>query len=234
MADANVSLAQIESAIKAGDPKSAIKLMAKVPASARLDGAIAKREDAVQKSLQAAADTMLDDVQKQIDAGQYIDSVVRLKELSDALAGLPEAAKAKLMLASLTAKPEVRAAMDKADKELKASDALDVAQKLQAQKKDELAYGRFGDVVKYFPGTEAAGKAQEQVAKYQQDAVFMKRMTEHAAASKATAALHMGDSYKAAGNIDMARKKYQSVIADYPNTSYAELAQKALADLGSP
>ena len=86
------------------------------------------------------------------------------------------------MLSGLMSKPQVRAAISDAEKQLKAGDELEVAQKLQAQKKDELAYARFADVVKFFPGTEAAGKAQAQLNRYEQDAAFMKRTTEHAAA----------------------------------------------------
>jgi thiol-disulfide isomerase/thioredoxin len=234
VADANESLARIESDIKSGDTKSAIKQMAKIPPAARLDGAFAARQDDVQKKLQSAADAMLSNVQAQIDQGKYIDSVARLKELAEVLSGLPQAARAKLMLSGLMAKPEVRAAISDAEKQLKAGDALDVAKKLQAQKKDELAYARFADVVKSFPGTDAASQAQAALNKYQQDAAFMKRMLEHTAAGKATAALHLADSYKAAGDLETARKKYQSVLADFPNTSYADLARKALTDLGTP
>lgn len=233
VSDANSSLDAIESSIAAGDEKGAIKLMSKVPAVARLDPKIITREDGVQKKLEAAANSMLSEAQTQIDQGKYVDSVARLRELSTALAGLPEAVRAKLMLSSLMAKPEVRVAINNADKELKADDALEVAQKLQAQKKDELAYARFYDVVKFFSGTEAADKAQQQIDKYKKNPAFMKQMIEHAAATKATAVLHMGDSYKAAGKTDMARAKYQSVIDDYPGTSYAVLAQKSIAELAS-
>lgn len=233
VADAKSSLDTAESSIAAGDEKGAIKLMAKIPPVARLDPKFASREDAVQKKLEATANSMLTEVQGQIDQGKYIDAVARLKELSTGLSGLPEAARAKLMLASLMAKPDVKSAIDKAEKELKAGEALDVAQKLQAQKKDELAYARFNDVVKFFPGTESAGKAQEQIDIYKKNTVFMKQMIEHLASTKAMAVLHMGDSYKAAGKAEMARKKYQSVIDDYPGTSYARLAQKALDDMAS-
>lgn len=233
VADANSALNAIESSIAAGDEKGAIKLMSKISPDARLDPKFASREDAVQKKLEAAATSMLSEVQTQIDQAKYIDSVARLKELSTALAGLPEATRAKLMLASLMARPEVKSTIENAEKEQKASQTLEVAQKLQAQKKDELAYARFNDVVKFFPGTNSAANAQEQIDNYQKDTAFMKQMVEHAASTKATSALHMGDSYKSAGNLEMARKKYQSVINDFPGTSYAALAQKALADMAS-
>lgn len=233
VAEANSSLSQVESAIQSGDTKAAIKQMSRIPAAAAQDPAFAKRQGDVQKKLQAEADTMLADAQKQIDQGKYVDAVARLKELSNALAGLPQSTRAKLMLGTLMSKPEARSAIEGAEKQAKAGEALDVAKKLQGQKKDELAYARFADVVKAFPGTDAAAEAQTQLDRYQKDAAFMKRMTDRNAASKATAALHMGDNYKAVGNVEMARKKYQSVITQFPGTTYAETARQSLAELAN-
>jgi thiol-disulfide isomerase/thioredoxin/outer membrane protein assembly factor BamD (BamD/ComL family) len=233
LSEASSSLDRVESSIAAGDEKGAINLMAKVPPVARLDAKFAQRQDAVQKKLETAANSMLSEVQTQIDQGKYLDAVPRLKDLTAALTGLPEAMRAKMMLGTLMAKPDVRSAIDKADKESKAADALEIARKLQTQKKDELAYARFSDVVKFFPGTPSSEAAQRQIDAYKKNPAFMKQMLEHAAAVKATAMLHMGDSYKAAGNVPMARKKYQSVIDNYPGTSYAALAQKSIDALAA-
>jgi thiol-disulfide isomerase/thioredoxin len=233
MAEAKETLDQIEQKTAAGDAKDALKLLGKIPAGAKIDPAFAARVDGAQKKLQASADAMLAQVQSQIDQGKYIEAVARLKELSDALTGLPEAGKANAMLSSLMAKPQARAAIAASERSAKANDALDTAQKLQAQKKDELAYARFNDVVRLYAGTDAASKAQAQIADYQKDTAFIKRVTENAAATKANAALHLASSYRGSGNIEMARKKYQSVVDDFPGTSYAELAQKALAEIAN-
>jgi TolA-binding protein len=178
-----------------------------------------------------AANSMLAQAQAQIDQEKYTEAVVRLKELSSALNGLPAGTKATAMLNSLMSKPQARAAIAAAERNAKAVEALQVAQKLQAQKKDELAYVRFNDVVRIYPGTDAATEAQVQVSQYEKDTAFVKRVKEKEVASKATAALHMGNSYKAAGNSEMARRKYQSVVDEFPGTSYADEAQKALATL---
>jgi TolA-binding protein len=230
----NQLLDQAEQKLASGDAKAAIKLLGSVPASAKLDGKFAQHAAGVQKKLEHAASDMLAQVQTQIDQTKYPEAVARLKELSDALSGLPEGAKATAMLSSLMSKPQARAAILAAERNAKATDLLETAKKLQAQKKDELAYARFSDVVRIYPGTDAASEAQTQVSLYEQDAAFVKRVREKAAASKATAALHMGNSYKAAGNTEMARRKYQSVIDDFPGTSYAQEAQKALSEIAAP
>jgi len=231
VSQANATLDDVKQKIAAGDTKAAIKLLGKIPAQAKLDGGFVKRAADVQRELEEAANSMLAQAQSQIDQEKYTEAVARLKELSNALSGLPAGTKATAMLNSLMSKPQARAAIAAAERNAKAVDALQVAEKLQAQKKDELAYARFNDVVRVYAGTDAAAEAQTQVSTYEKDTAFVRRVKEHDAATKATAALHMGNSYKAAGNSEMARKKYQSIIDDFPGTSYADEAQKALATL---
>jgi thiol-disulfide isomerase/thioredoxin len=233
LAEAKETLASVEQKIASGDTKSAMKLLGKIPAGAKADAAFAARAAGAQKKLETSADSMLAQVQTQIDQGNYVDAVARLKELSNALAGLPQASKATAMLNGVMSKPQARAAIAAGERSAKANDALDSAQKLQSQKKDELAYERFNDIVRLYAGTEAGAKAQEQVTLYQKDTAFVKRVTDKAAATKANAALNLGNSYRGAGNIEMARKKYQSVVNDFPGSSYAELAQKALAEIAN-
>ena len=49
---------------------------------------------------------------------------------------------------------------------------------------------------------------------------------------KAKSALSVADSYRKAGNVERAREKYQSVIDQFPGTSYAETARRQLAEMG--
>jgi thiol-disulfide isomerase/thioredoxin len=50
-------------------------------------------------------------------------------------------------------------------------------------------------------------------------------------AAKAKAALSIGESYKKAGRMTLARAKYEAVIHDFPNTPYAQQAKEALTHL---
>jgi TolA-binding protein len=134
--------------------------------------------------------------------------------------------------------PEAKAQFDAADKAEKdkertarAADALASAQKLQAAKKDDQAYAQFKNIVSTFANTPAAATAAEEVAKYEKDATFVKHASGAAVDSKAKSILSVADSYKASGNTDLAKQKYQSVIDQFPGTSYAETAKKELKDL---
>jgi hypothetical protein len=233
LATAKEELAGADKKIDAGDARGAIKLLSKVPVAAMLDPDFASHAGDVQKKMETAANAMLAEVQKQIDGGNYQEAASRLKELSDGLNGMPAAKTAKKMLGELMAKPAARAAIAQAEKEAKANESLAVAVKLQSEKKDEQAYPRFKDLARDYAGTDAAAKAEEQVKKYEADTAFIQRATEHAAAGKASSAFRLAESYKRAGRNDLARKKYQSVIDQFPGTSYATAATKAIRELES-
>jgi tetratricopeptide (TPR) repeat protein len=231
LSEARTTLDEVDQKTASGDTKGAIKLLSHIPSGAMVDPSFATQAAATQKHLQAAADGMLAQVQGQISDGKYAEAVTRLKELSDAFAGLPQSAKARAMLNSLMSSPKARAAMAAAERSAKADEQLQIAQRLQAQKKDELAYERFTDVVKLYSGTVAAAAAQQQIDAYKKDPAFVKQVIEKTTATKANAALHLAHSYRSSGNLEMARKKYQSVVDEFPGTSYAEQAKAALAEI---
>lgn len=232
LAKAKEMLGEAQEKMQAGDTRGAIKALSRVPVAAKLDETFAAQAADVQKKLEANADSMLADVQKMIDARQYTEAVPKLKELSDAFYGMPSSTKAKKMLSDLVSNPDARAALSQAEKSAKAEEALAAADKLRAEKKHELAYERYKEIAKAFTGTEAGDKAEAQVKVYEQDQAFVRGVNQKAGATRAKAALSMAANYKNAGNLDLARQKYQSVIHDYPGTSYADAARQALAELG--
>ena len=83
-------------------------------------------------------------------------------------------------------------------------------------------------MAKTFPGTPAAAKASAAVAAYEKDPAFKRKVLEAEAGTKARAALSMAKSYKSAGKTDLARRKLQAIIDEFPGTSFAETARKEL------
>jgi outer membrane protein assembly factor BamD (BamD/ComL family) len=203
-----------------------------VPEQARADADTAARVDALAKAVGAEADKMLAEVNPLVEKGEYTQAVTRLKDVSRALAGTPVAAKARRQLNDLMAKPEVREKVEAAEKAARADEALAVAQGLQKQKKDELAYNRFKAITKEFPDTSAATTAAAVVKRYEGDPTFVKRVADKEVGGKAKAALSMARSYRTARKTDQARQKYQSIIQEFPNMPYAQDAQQELASLG--
>jgi thiol-disulfide isomerase/thioredoxin len=232
LAKAKAQLDEVEQKNKAGETAAALKLLAKVPEPAKADPDTAGRMDALAKAVGAEADKMLAEVNPLVEKGEYTQAVTRLKDVSRALAGTPVAAKARRQLNDLMAKPEVREKVEAAEKAARADEALAVAQGLQKQKKDELAYNRFKAITKEFPDTSAATTAAAVVKRYEGDAAFVKRVSDKEVGGKAKAALSMARSYRTARKTDQARQKYQSIIQEFPNTAYAQEAQQELASLG--
>jgi len=231
LADAKAAVDRADSALKAGDTKLALQAMSKVPADARADKEFAARADEVRKTLEQAAESTLQDVEPLIQKSQYVEATARLRELSTGLDGTPTAAKAKKRLGELLAKPEVKAALAKAERTKQADAALAVAQQLKDQHKDEQAYSRFKGVATDFADIPAGATAAAVAKEYEKDPNFVKRATESAASTKASSALRVAQSYATAGRKDLARKKYQEVINEFPGTTYAEQAKKGLAAL---
>jgi thiol-disulfide isomerase/thioredoxin len=233
LADAKARLAAAKSSLKSGDTKAALMSMARVPPEARADKAFAADADAVRKELEVAGGKMLAEVDPLIEARQYASAISRLKELSVGLAGLPAAAQAQKKLTELQARPEVKTALAKAARADTAQGLLDAAQNLKDAKKDDQAYAQFKAVATNYPDTDAGAKATTIAKEYEKDTAFIRRITESAAAAKATSTIKLAQSYAGAGRNDLARKKYQEVIEQFPGTSFAEQAQKALAALPS-
>lgn len=229
LADGKAAVEKAQAALKDGNAKAALAAMAKVPAAAKADKEFAAQAESVGKELAAAADKMLADVGPMVEAKQYAEAVGRLRELSAALEGTPAGAKAKKQLGELENKPEVKSAIAKAARGEKAQALFAAAQELKDAKNDEQAYPKFKGVAADYPDTDAGAKAADVVKEYEKDAAFVKRVTDSAASAKATSTLKVAQSYASAGRTDMARKKYQEVIDQYPGTSYADQAKKALA-----
>ncbi len=231
LAAANASADKAEAALKEGDAKSAIRTLAAIPNAALLDGAFAKRSEDMQKQLTEYADKALAEVDPLIEQKQYTQAIPKLKEIAGSLGTLPSAVKARQKLAELMKIPDAKAQMDAAEKADRAEQALAVAQKLKDAGKNELAYARFKDVAAAFAGTPAAATAGEEVKNYEKDPAFIKKANGSADESKAKSILNMATSYKNAGRSDLARKKFQEVVDQFPNTPFADTAKKELATL---
>ena len=171
---------------------------------------------------------MLDEVEPLITAGKYADAATRLHQIADALGDTPLGTQAKQKLGDLLKNPDAKTAIDAAAKAKQADDAL-AAQKMQGDKNDDGAYIAFKSIVKNYPDTDAAKTAADAVATYEKDPAFVKRVNEKEFGAKAKSMLSLAENYVSAGRPELAQKKYQDVIDQFPDTSYADTAKKALA-----
>jgi thiol-disulfide isomerase/thioredoxin len=238
LAAATASLEASEAALKSGDARAALKAASKFPAAAKVDAATAERAGKLQAELTAAGDKLLADVDPLVEKGEFAEAVTRLKEL-ESMTGVPAAQAAKTKLAALLARPDVKAKFEAQEKARQAAErtksaaaALAAAKSLQSARKHEEAYAGFKAVAKDYADTPSAAPASAAVAAYEKDPAFVKRVNEAAAGTKAKGALALAQSYRSAGRKDLARKKYESIISDFPGTSFAETAAKEMKEMG--
>jgi TolA-binding protein len=135
--------------------------------------------------------------------------------------------------------PDVKTALAEAEKSDRAAErnaraaaALAAAEKLQSENKLDQAYTRLKLVAKEYADTDSGNTAAADIKSIEKNHPdVIQKMTDSEGAVKAKAALSMAASYKQAGRTDLARAKYQSVIENYPGTTYASDAKIELSHL---
>jgi hypothetical protein len=228
---ANTDLDDVEKLLADKDREGAVKKFTRIADEAGKDKDFARRAAATREKVNAAADSMLAEVDDMIAAKQFAPAASRLRELLSVMSGLPTASLARTKLAELMSKPEVQRELRNADERDRADAAIAAARKLRDANEVEEAYLKFKAVAADYPDTPAGKTAADAVKAYEADPNFLKRMKDHIAAPRARAALNLAENYKSAGKIDQARKKYEEVVHDFPDTSFAETAKRELDTL---
>jgi thiol-disulfide isomerase/thioredoxin len=228
LASANNILDQINADVTANEPAKAVKLLATIPQGASADTAFAANLKNATEKLVDYGNAQLSEVDPLIQSRQYAAAGTKLRDLSQAFAGLPVAASAKTKLAEMNADPSVRKDLEAQKKLADSADALAVANQLRKEKKDDLAYPRFEQIVKEYPGTPAAADAADAVKAYKSNTAFMTAYVAKTSGKKAQSELSMADMYRSAGSTEKAKTKYQEVIDSYPGTPWADQAKKSI------
>jgi hypothetical protein len=210
------TLSQIEAAVSAKQPATAVKLLAGISSEAKLDPRVADRVNAATKNLQEYGASQLTESDTLISAKKYQEASAKLQELDQAFAGLPVADQAKQRLVALQA-PEVKAVLDAQQKAKDAADQLANAKRLLATNPNG-AYSILKDIVKNYPDTPEAKEAGSMVAAREGEA-------------KAMGIIERADSLANMNLTDTARKRYKEVIDQYPNTKAAAIAKQKLQQL---
>ena len=229
LAAATSGLESAAKLLESKDAAGALNALSQVPADAKADEKIGAKFKELQTQLEATGAEMLSSAQPLIAAKNYTAAGAKLREIAASMKGTATGDKARQQLDELMAKPEVKAQLLAIEKNEKSKIELAVAKKFQADKKDDQAYAKYKLVASAFAGTEGGNIAAAEAAKYEKDAAFMKKQKESSIAGKANSALSLARAYAGSGNKDLAMKKYQSVIAEFPGTSYATTAQKEMA-----
>ncbi|HTL30389.1 MAG TPA: thioredoxin-like domain-containing protein [Tepidisphaeraceae bacterium] len=220
-----------ESQLKEGDVLAAYKSYASVSVELRKDPVVNKAASDLRGRLYNSRDKAFVVVDELTKSGDAVDAAVALKAMTKTLAGMEGEPQAKKQLDDLMARPEVKEKVEGAERNANAASALAVARKLRDAGAEEAAYRRFKGITLDYADTPAAKEAAEMVKKYDADPAFQQKLRDSAAVAKAKPALNMAENYAKNGHVDMAKRKYQEVIDQFPDTTFADTAKKALAAL---
>lgn len=229
LAKAKQDLETVEALLNDKDRDGAVRKFTRIAEEATKDREFARRAMAVREKINEAADAMLREVDDLVAARRFAAAAQRLRELLSVMAGLPTASLARQYLAELVSRPEIQHELAEADRREKAQAALDEARKLRDAGQEDEAYARFRAVAEDFKQTPAGQAAAEAAKAYESDPAFVRRNKDRAAATRAKPALNLAENYLAAGRPEMARKKYEEVVKEFPDTTFAETAKAALA-----
>jgi len=93
------------------------------------------------------------------------------------------------------------------------------------------AFDQLKELAALYPDTEAGRKAADKVAEMRADKALMRKLLNQRAARVCEGLLRKAVNYRANGLLDEARRTYRKIIERYPDTDYADEAQRALQDL---
>jgi hypothetical protein len=231
LAKANADLDAVEKALADHDRAAAIGRLTRIAPEASKDRSFAARLKRISADIAKTADELLAEIEPLIAAKQYPQAAGALIGLSELFKGLPQEKVAREKLAALLADPQAKAAVIAYQREAEAAKALASARSLRDNGKSVAAYRKFKAVAQDYASTESGTSAADVVAAYEADATFMKQVHEDEIAAKAKPMLALADSYRSAGKRDQARAKYQEVIEQFPGTTFAQSARRAMAEM---
>jgi len=228
---ASADLDAVDKSLSSGDSLGAVQRSVRMPDEAMKDADFAKRHEKTKKLVDHAAEQLLAEVETMVTAKEYAKAAARLKTLATAFTGTAHEETARKRLVEVLNIPEAKAAVEQAQREAVADAALSIARKSRDGSDHQAAYSQFKSIIEDFPNTPAASAAAEAMKSYEQDEAFMRKLKDNTVGSKAKSVMSLADSYRTNGREDLARKKYELVVKDYPGTSYADEAKHALEEM---
>jgi thiol-disulfide isomerase/thioredoxin len=227
----NELLSTVASALDAGDIKDALKQLAKYPAEGDLDPELKARHEEVAARCNTAGQALLNAAEQKITSGQATAGIADLRDIAAALRGTDLGKKAVERINQLMNDPAIKQAVELETRTTQAVEQLAVADKLREAKNHKGAYERYLQVAKMFADTDPGKQADSRVKEYEADATFMREYRSEAGQAKAKSLLGLAQSHARNGNTEAAKKKYQEVIDQFPDTEWSEQAKREMTAL---
>lgn len=166
------------------------------------------------------------------DVGKFAEAVRVLKGVARQFAGVPSGARAAERLDALArAHPEVAELLKGDERENKARARLFEAQEALRAREFGRAYADLQSIAKDFDKTESAEAALRIAERMKKNAAIWSVVRDSVAAKDCEGWLSQARAFIAARKFDKARDVLQRIIAQYPDSRFADDARKELAKL---
>lgn len=165
-----------------------------------------------------------------LDDKRYEDAVRLLRDIRRDFIGLEVARTARKRLELMKKRyPEVAKIVERESEAARAEMALMSAIEVLRARQFGAAYVKFEDVVKEFPETEAATKAQTILDRMNKNEGVMGYVRDHKAASICESLLSQAASFARKGENNKARELYRRILDEFGDTVWADEAARRLA-----
>jgi len=171
-------------------------------------------------------------VDQLLDDEKYQEAVDILRQVRRTFRGLDVSKKAKERLNALKEKYEaIGGILQDQQDEHKAAELYLEAREWVEERRFGPACVQLELILKDYDETDAAEFAERMLERMQENPAVMVYVRDHKAARDCQSWLSQGRAYKATGRIDKARELFQRVIDNYPDTRWAQQAERELINL---
>jgi len=157
----------------------------------------------------------------------YVDAMAQLKAIAQNFEGSPVQDRAKEEFAKLVADPAVA----KLQRENEASQLLSSAKTDYEEKQYGNALGRLDFISKKYADTEAGKEAESIAATIKANKDIMRQISDEQATTMCRSWLSLARSYEKNKLYKQAIEYYDKVIAEFPDSSYADTARGCKAEI---
>lgn len=167
-----------------------------------------------------------------LDDEKYQEAVDILRQVRRTFRGLDVSKKAKERLNALEERyEEIAEILQDRQDEHKAGELYLEARQWVEKHRFGPACVQLELILEDYDETDAAEFAERMLERMQENPFVMAWVRDHKAAPDCQSWLSQGRAYKAAGRIDKARELFQRVIDEYPDTKWAQEAERELINL---
>jgi tetratricopeptide (TPR) repeat protein len=167
-----------------------------------------------------------------LDDKKYQEAVDILRQVRRTFRGLDVSRKAKERLTALEERyEEVADILKVRQDERKAAELYLEARQSVEKRRFGPAYVQLESVLKDYDETDAAEFAERMLDRMQENPAVMVHVRDYKAARDCQSWLSQGRAYKSAGRGDKARELFQRVVDEYPDTGWAQQAERELINL---